>query len=73
MAIYIKQRVESIKRGKLLFTCWDNDAGILVQELIGISILDVVWLSCEIKIDLSFLLPDKKGLTYFPHTLANLG
>jgi len=51
--------------GKIIFTCWDNDAAISTKNLLGLSIIDILWLSDEIKIDPSFLLSDGKRLDVF--------
>jgi hypothetical protein len=53
------------KDKNLLFACWDNQVGSHIEELIGLSVENVTWVSENQPIDPSFALSDGRRLDVF--------
>lgn len=55
-----------VSQGKeLLFTCWDNQLDVNIEGLVGLTIVDVSWVSDGQPIDPSFILSDGRRLDVF--------
>lgn len=50
---------------ELLFGCWDDEVGIFLEELVGVCVVEFVWLINEQPIDPSLLLSNGRRLDVF--------
>lgn len=49
----------------LLFACWDDQANISINELVGLSVESVSWITSDLPIDPSFFFSDGRRLDVF--------
>ena len=53
------------KGRELLFACWDDQVHIRIEELVGLSVVNVSWITKNQPIDPSFALSDGRKLDVF--------
>lgn len=55
-----------VSQGKeLLFACWDDQAGMRIEELIGLPVVNMSWITSGQPIDPSLILSDGRRIDVF--------
>lgn len=63
---FITSSAWRVSEGKeLLFACWDDQADTCIEELVGLSIVNMSWVASSQPIDPSFVLSDGRRLDVF--------